>query len=222
MRTRKKPSKRSLIKKLQNGGTGDPKKPVVTQSATGFPLYREFGELTATPTTPFYTTTDQRGYYQGIPIGLGEAEVVADSGDALGSVDRVVEELGGGIFGDYAAIPASDREKFEGGVRDAINEGSKIAAIATSPLLAVGAAPILASGLQGYSALSQLPLITVKGQTAVTVGGGLDDWLRSFRFFASRQRRTAIIQTGIESNGWYTNITHYLGIWREQGNTGST
>jgi hypothetical protein len=174
MRTRKKPSKRSLIKKLQNGGTGDPKKPVVTQSATGFPLYREFGELTATPTTPFYTTTDQRGYYQGIPIGLPEAEVVADSGDALGSVDRVVEELGGGIFGDYAAIPASDREKFEGGVRDAINEGSKIAAIATSPLLAVGAAPILASGLQGYSALSQLPLITVKGQTAVTVGGGLD------------------------------------------------
>lgn len=174
MRTRKKPSKRSVIKKLQNGGTGDPKKPVVTQSATGFPLYREFGELTATPTTPFYTMTDQRGYYQGIPIGLGEAEVVADSGDALGSVDRVVEELGGGIFGDYAAIPASDREKFEGGVRDAINEGSKIAAIATSPLLAVGAAPILASGLQGYSALSQLPLITVKGQTAVTVGGGLD------------------------------------------------
>ena len=27
MRTRKKPNKRSLIKKLQNGGTGDPKKP---------------------------------------------------------------------------------------------------------------------------------------------------------------------------------------------------
>ena len=174
MRTRKKPSKRSLIKKLQEGGTGDPKKPVVTQSAAGFPLFKEDGQLTATPTTSFYTRTDQRGFYPGIPIGLPEAEVVADSGDALGSVDKVVEDLGGGIFGDYAALPAGEREKFEDGVRDAINEGSTIAAIATSPLLAVGAAPMLASGLQGYGALSQLPLLTVEGQTAVTVGGGLD------------------------------------------------
>ena len=171
MRTRKKPSKRSLVKQLQNGGTGAPKKPVTTQSAAGFPLFKEDGQLTATPTTPFYTRTDQRGYYPGIPIGLPEAEVVADSGDALGSVDRVVEELGGGIFGDYAALPSEEREKFEGGVRDAINEGSKIAAIATSPLLAVGAAPMLASVLQGYSALSQLPLLTLEGQTAITVGG---------------------------------------------------
>lgn len=174
MRTRKKPSKRSLIKKLQNGGTGDPKKPVVTQSAAGFPIYKEDGELTASPATPFYTTTGQRGYYPGVPIGLPEAEVVADSGDALGSVDRVVEDLGGGIFGDYAALPAGEREKFEDGVRDAIGEGGKIALIATSPLLAIAAAPMLASGLQGYGAVSQLPLLTVEGQTALTVGGGLD------------------------------------------------
>ena len=33
---------------------------------------------------------------------------------------------------------------------------------------------MLASGLQGYGALSQLPLLTVEGQTAVTVGGGLE------------------------------------------------
>ena len=174
MRARKKPSKKSLVKKLQNGGTGDPKKPVVTQSAAGFPLFKEDGELTATPVSSFYTKTNQRGYYEGVPILLPEAQVVADDADALGSIDKVVEDLGGGIFGDYAALPAGEREKFEGGVRDAINEGSKIAAIATSPLLAVGAAPLFASGLQGYSAVSQLPLVTLEGQTAVTVGGGLD------------------------------------------------
>tara|TARA_A100001391_G_scaffold198890_1_gene181108 strand:- start:12325 stop:15204 length:2880 start_codon:yes stop_codon:yes gene_type:complete len=174
MRTRKKPSKRSLVKKLQNGGTGDPKKPVVTQSAAGFPLFKEDGKLTATPVSSFYTKTNQQGYYEGVPILLPEAEIVADSDDALGSVDKVVEELGGGIFGDYAALPSEEREKFEDGVRDAIGEGGKIALIATSPLLAIAAAPMLASGLQGYSAVSQLPLVTLEGQTAVTVGGGLD------------------------------------------------
>jgi len=183
MRTRKKPSKRSIVKKLQNGGTGDPKKPVVTQSAAGFPLFKEDGELTATPTTPFYTRTDQRGYYPGVPMMLGEAEVVADSGDALGSIDKVVEDLGGGIFGDYAALPIGEREKFEDEVREAIGEAGKIALIATSPLLAIAAPSVFASGVRGFGALYDIPLVRMAGlpglgelslPTSISAGTTLD------------------------------------------------
>ena len=183
MRTRKKPSKRSLVKKLQSGGTGDPKKPVVTQSAAGFPLFKEDGKLTATPVSSFYTKTNQQGYYEGVPILLPEAEVVADSGDALGSVDKVVEERGGGIFGDYAALPVGEREKFEDGVRDAIGEGATIAAIAMAPLIAMAGPSVLASGLRGFGALYEIPLVQLSGvpalgelslPTSVSVGTTLD------------------------------------------------
>ncbi len=183
MRLGKKAKRGTRVKKLANGGNGDPlaplqpKKAQPVQSPAGFPLYREDGELTPTPSTPFYTKTNLRGLYEGVPLGLQEATVVGRPGDSLQSIDSAVESLGMGVFGDYAQVEPETRKKFEQGVTDAINEGSKIAAIATSPLIAIGAGPLLGSGLSGYSQLANMPLVTATtaaGETTATVGNVLE------------------------------------------------
>ena len=180
MRLGKKAKRGTRVKKLANGGNGDPlaplrpKKAQPVQSPAGFPLYREDGELTPTPSTPFYTKTNLRGLYEGVPLGLQEATVVGRPGDSLQSIDSAVESLGMGIFGDYAQVEPETRKKFEQGVTDAIDEGSKIAAIATSPLIAVGAGPLLGSGLSAYSQLANMPLVTAAGETTATVGNVVD------------------------------------------------
>jgi len=180
MKLGKKAKRGTRVKKLVNGGNGDPlaplqpKKAQPVQSPAGFPLYREDGELTPTPSTPFYTKTNLRGLYEGVPLGLQEATVVGRPGDSLQSIDSAVESLGMGVFGDYAQVEPETRKKFEQGVTDAIGEGSKIAAIATSPLIAIGAGPLLGSGLSGYSQLANMPLVTAAGETTATVGNVVD------------------------------------------------
>ena len=179
MRYSKRKRKGTKVKKLANGGNGDPPKgdpPYVSQAYGGFPLYKEFGELTPTPTSEFYTKAEERGYYEGLPLLLPEAEVVAESTNPfdLSSIDNVVRQTGAGVLGDYANIPADVREAYEAQVTQGINEGAVLAAVGMSPLLAMGAGPVLARGLAGWSTISSLPLVSMEGAGLVTVGQAVD------------------------------------------------
>lgn len=179
MKYSKRRKKGTVIKKLANGGNGDPPygdPPYVSQAYGGFPLYKEFGELTPTPTSEFYTKAEERGYYEGLPLLLPEAEVVAESTNPfdLSSIDNVVQQTGAGVLGDYANIPADVREAYEAQVTQGINEGAVLAAVAMSPLLAMGVGPVLAEGLAGWSTISSLPLVSMEGAGLVTVGQAVD------------------------------------------------
>ena len=179
MKYSKRRKKGTVIKKLANGGNGDPPygdPPYVSQSYEGFPLYKEFGQLTATPTSKFYTKAKERGFYEGLPLLLPEAEVVAESTNPfdLSSIDNVVQQTGAGVLGDYANIPADVREAYEAQVTQGINEGAVLAAVGMSPLLAMGVGPVLAEGLAGWSAISSVPLVSMEGAGLVTVGQAVD------------------------------------------------
>lgn len=215
MKASKKKKKGNRLAKLRNGGvTGDPKnteellamlnafgspktKPFggttsVSQSASGFPLYKEDGDLTPTPTSPFYTQTDQTGYYKSdnaqgdvseegelniLPLMLDEAETFSSNDSKsfdLSSIDSFVQQTGGGVFSDYANIPTDAREKYEAQVTQGINDGAPLAFVGMSPLLAVGAAPILAQGLSSWAAISSVPIVSMEGAGLVTVGQAVD------------------------------------------------
>ena len=179
MKYSKRRKKGTVIKKLANGGNGDPPygdPPYVSQSYEGFPLYKEFGQLTPTPTSNFYTKAKERGFYEGLPLLLPEAEVVAESTNPfdLSSIDNVVQQTGAGVLGDYANIPADVREAYEAQVTQGINEGAVLAAVGMSPLLAMGVGPVLAEGLAGWSAISSVPLVSMEGAGLVTVGQAVD------------------------------------------------
>ena len=71
----------SRVRKYQNGGNLEGGL-ILTQDPDGFPLYRQFRDdgtsyITPTPYNRNYVKISDRGYYPGIPLGLGEAEVVA-------------------------------------------------------------------------------------------------------------------------------------------------
>ena len=215
MKASKKKKKGVRLAKLRNGGgTGDPKNTgellsmldnfgspktqpfedttSVSQAASGFPLYKENGDLTPTPTSPFYKKTNQKGYYRSdnlqgnvteegnlniLPLMLDAAEAVSsdDSNSFdLSSIDSFVQQTGAGIFSDYANIPTDAREKYESQVTQGINDGAPLAFVGMSPLLAMGVAPILAQGLSSWAAISSVPIVSMEGAGLVTVGQAVD------------------------------------------------
>ena len=207
MKYSKRRKKGTVIKKLANGGNGDPPygdPPYVSQAYEGFPLYKEFGELTPTPTSKFYTKAKERGFYEGLPLLLPEAEVVAESTNPfdLSSIDNVVRQTGAGVLGDYANIPADVREAYEAQVTQGINEGAVLAAVGMSPLLAMGAGPVLAEGLAGWSTISSLPLVSMEGAGLVTVGQAVDLVAGIAVEHASKHVRDFIEEPSIGGGAW--------------------
>ena len=188
MKLSKKGKKGIRIKKLANGGNGNgdpvkeiPDTPVLAQDYDQFPLYRETlkdgsTRITPTPLTGNYVKIEERGYYPGIPFLLDEAVVTPEDSNrySLESIEKVVERTGSGVLGDYAKIPESVRKDYEQGVTEALNEGSIIAGLALSPLIAVGGSQILGLGLEAYSSIAPTSLLSIEGETALTLGQGVD------------------------------------------------
>ena len=93
----KKKRKFSRVRKYQNGGNLEGG-PILTQDFGGFPLYRQFRDdgtsyITPTPYNRNYVKISDRGYYPGIPLGLGEAEVVAKKGGYSEAQQAKMREL---------------------------------------------------------------------------------------------------------------------------------
>ena len=89
--------RRGKYRVLKDGGSVEGN-PILTQDPGGFPLYRQFRDdgtsyITPTPYNRNYIKISDRGYYPGISLGLGEAEVVAKKGGYSEAQQAKMREL---------------------------------------------------------------------------------------------------------------------------------